>query len=40
MAEFCGKDFEIIVAKSPEEYKLHTLKDLLPEAFGPEDLGQ
>jgi cytidine deaminase len=40
MAEFCGKGFEIIVAKSPEEYKLYTLKDLLPEAFGPEDLGQ
>ena len=33
MAEFCKKDFEIILAKSPEEYKVFTLGDLLPESF-------
>ena len=38
MAEFCGGDFVIAVAKSPEEYKTYTLAELLPERFGPEDL--
>ena len=33
MAEFCKKDFEIILAKSPEEYKVFTLEELLPESF-------
>lgn len=35
MAEFCNPDaFQIIVAKSITEYKIFTLKELLPEAFG------
>ncbi|MCL1805674.1 MAG: cytidine deaminase [Clostridiales bacterium] len=38
MAEFCGEDFTIIVAKSPGDYKLFSLRELLPEAFGPGDL--
>jgi cytidine deaminase len=38
MAEFCGSDFQVVIAKSTGEYRLHTLKDLLPEAFGPSDL--
>ena len=38
MAEFCGGDFVVAVAKSPEEHKLYTLKELLPESFGPGDL--
>jgi len=33
MSEFCKDDFEIITAKSPEEYRSYTLKDLLPQAF-------
>ena len=33
MREFCADDFKIILAKSPEEYKVFTLKDLLPESF-------
>ena len=34
MAEFCNPDaFQIIVAKSITEYKIFTLKELLPEAF-------
>ena len=40
MAEFCGEDFVIAVAKSPADYKLFTLKQLLPEAFGPGDLAK
>ena len=36
MAEFCGGDFVILAARSPDEYKIYTLGDLLPEAFGPE----
>ena len=39
MAEFCGGDFEVVVAKSPEETAVFTLNELLPEAFGPGDLG-
>jgi len=33
MSEFCKKDFKIIVAKSPEDYKIFTLGELLPESF-------
>jgi len=33
MSEFCKKDFKIIVAKSPEDYKVFTLGELLPESF-------
>lgn len=34
MAEFCGKDFTVIVAISTEEYKVFKFNELLPEAFG------
>lgn len=33
LAEFCKKDFEIILAKSTDEYKIMTLEQLLPESF-------
>ena len=34
MAEFCDPDaFQIICGKSPEEYKVFTLAELLPEMF-------
>ncbi|MCR5102272.1 MAG: cytidine deaminase [Butyrivibrio sp.] len=38
MREFCGPDFEIILAKTPDDYKVYTLKELLPEGFGPDFL--
>ena len=39
MMEFCDPDsFKIILAKSPEEYKVYTLWELLPEGFGPGNL--
>lgn len=39
MMEFCNpKEFQIIVAKSEEEYKEYTLAELLPEGFGPDNL--
>ena len=34
MAEFGGPDFQILLAKSPEEVRCLTLAELLPEAFG------
>ncbi len=37
MAEFCGPDFKIIMAKSPSAYKIRTLEELLPESFNPQD---
>lgn len=40
MREFCEPaSFEIIVAKNSQEYKVFTLEELLPESFGPENLG-
>ena len=39
MMEFCSPDtFEIILAVSPEDYKVYLLKDLLPLGFGPGSL--
>lgn len=39
MTEFCDyESFEIILAKNVEEYKVFTLKEILPAAFGPDDL--
>lgn len=39
MREFCRPDFKIIMVKSEEEWKEYTLEQLLPEGFGPENLG-
>lgn len=33
MKEFCSGDFEIIIAKTPEDYKIMTLSELLPAGF-------
>lgn len=33
-----GEETKIIVAKSVDEYREYTLKELLPHSFGPEDL--
>ncbi len=39
MAEFCDADtFEIILAKSEEEYKIFKLCELLPLSFSPKNL--
>lgn len=39
MREFCDPEtFEIILARSPEDYKCYLLKELLPQGFGPENL--
>lgn len=39
MMEFCRpSDFQIIVAKSEEDYRVMTLKEILPEGFGPDNL--
>lgn len=41
MMEFCGPDeFQIILAKSPEDRKVFSLRELLPLGFGKEDLGK
>ena len=40
MAEFCNpRSFRIISAKSLEQYRIQTLAELLPDSFGPADLG-
>ena len=33
MQEFCSSDFQIIVAKSVQDYKVYTLQELLPFGF-------
>ncbi len=39
MMEFCDPDtFQIIMAKSRQEYEIYTLKDILPRGFGPANL--
>lgn len=38
MSEFCDDDFNIIIAKSEDDYKVYTLPEILPERFGPKDL--
>lgn len=39
MMEFCDyNEFEIILGKNEKDYKVFTLKELLPEGFGPGNL--
>ena len=38
MREFCDSEFEIVVARSTDDYKVYTLGELLPESFGPDNL--
>lgn len=39
MMEFCNpSDFQVIVAKSEDEYQVRTLQEFLPEGFGPDNL--
>jgi len=39
MAEFCDPDgFQVIVARTPQEYETYTLRELLPKGFGPTNL--
>lgn len=40
MREFCEDDFELVFAKSPDEYKVYTFKDILPLSFSKEDLDE
>lgn len=39
MEEFCDEEaFEIVLARSVEEYEFYTLKELFPKGFGPKNL--
>ena len=41
MMEFCDpKEFDIIVAIDENDYREHTLEELLPYGFGPSDLNK
>ncbi|MDO4749091.1 MAG: cytidine deaminase [Eubacteriales bacterium] len=33
LSEFCTDDFQIILAKNEDDFKIYTLKDLLPHSF-------
>jgi len=36
--EFADDDMTVIVAKTEDDYRIHTFEELLPHSFGPEDL--
>lgn len=38
MSEFCDGDFRIILAKSADDFEVHTLDELMPMRFTPENL--
>ncbi|MBE6803263.1 MAG: cytidine deaminase [Ruminococcaceae bacterium] len=38
LREFCSDDFQIILGENDEEYKVVTLKDLLPLSFSPDNV--
>ena len=39
MMEFCDPDaFQILLATGPDNYRTYTLRQLLPEGFGPDNL--
>ena len=38
IAEFCSHDFEVIVAKSADDFKVYSLGDLLPHSFSKSNL--
>ena len=39
MMEFCSpKEFQIILAKGKEDYKIYRLEELMPQGFGPGNL--
>lgn len=40
LREFLDENSQIIVAKSNSDYKIYSLEDLLPNSFGPDDLGR
>ena len=41
MMEFCDPDtFRILVARSPEDYRVFTLRELMPQSFSPADLAK
>lgn len=41
MREFCDPEsFQVILATGEENYRIYLLKELLPESFGPDNLGK
>jgi len=38
--EFGGDSLQVVVAKSPDDYKVHQLAELLPYGFGAKDIQQ
>lgn len=38
MGEFCRGDFRIYLAKSPQDYEIYTLDELMPKRFTPDYL--
>lgn len=39
LREFCGPEFVVLLVEAVNKYECHTLGELLPFGFGPENLG-
>ncbi|RQD69771.1 MAG: cytidine deaminase [Tindallia sp. MSAO_Bac2] len=39
LVEF-GRELKVIVAKTPDDYKVFTIEELIPHSFTPDDLGK
>lgn len=40
LVEFCPQDMPVVVGRTPEDYRVHTLAELLPHSFTPQSLNQ
>lgn len=38
LAEFCSPEMPVVVVRTPEDYDVYTLGQLLPHSFGPDNL--
>ncbi len=38
MVEFCGRDFKVILARTPDDYKVYDLEEIMPLGFKIEDV--
>ena len=40
LVEFCPPDMPVVVGRTPQDYRVHTLGELLPYSFTPESLAK
>jgi len=40
LKEFASDDMTVVIAKTADDYRVHTFEEILPHGFGPENLTQ